>query len=100
MQDQLEIPLKDAFKGRIDDLAGAASGLGGVNMTVDFGSADLAMLIRPLPRVPIMLIFWDEDQEDGFDPQAKLLFDETVTEHLDIESIVFLSERLRQLLCK
>ena len=31
--------------------------------------------------------------------QAKLLFDETVTEHLDIESIVFLSERLRQLLC-
>ena len=65
----------------------------------DCGSADLAMLIRPLPRVPIMLMFWDEDQEDGFEAQAKLLFDETVTEHLDIESIVFLSERLRQLLC-
>ena len=32
-------------------------------------------------------------------PVLKLLFDETVTEHLDIESIVFLSERLRQLLC-
>ena len=28
-----------------------------------------------------------------------LLFDETVTDHLDIESIVFLSERLRQMRC-
>jgi hypothetical protein len=30
--------------------------------------------------------------------RLKLLFDETITEHLDIESIIFLSERLRQLL--
>ena len=35
----------------------------------------------------------------GFGATIKLLFDETVTEHLDIESIVFMSERLRQLLC-
>jgi hypothetical protein len=33
------------------------------------------------------------------DNYQKLLFDETIIEHLDIESIIFLSERLRQLLC-
>jgi hypothetical protein len=49
--------------------------------------------------VPVTLLFWDEDPVDGFGATAKLLFDETVTEHLDIESIVFLSERLRQMLC-
>jgi hypothetical protein len=45
------------------------------------------------------LTFWDEVQSDGFPAEVKLLFDRTVTEHLDIESILFLSERLRQLLC-
>jgi hypothetical protein len=45
-----------------------------------------------------MLLFWDA--EEGFDARAKLLFDETVTEHLDIESILFLSERLREMLCE
>jgi hypothetical protein len=47
-----------------------------------------------------MLLFWDQDKKDGFDAGTKLLFDETITEHLDIESILFLSERLRQLLCE
>ena len=31
---------------------------------------------------------------------AKLLSDESITDHLDIESILFLSERLRQMLCE
>jgi hypothetical protein len=47
-----------------------------------------------------MLVFWDEDKIDGFEAEVKLLFDETITEHLDIESIMFLSERLSQLLCE
>ncbi len=45
-------------------------------------------------------MFWGEDPEEGFEPMAKLSFDENVTEHLDIELIMFLSERLRQLLCE
>ena len=47
-----------------------------------------------------MLMFWDEIKSDGFDAEVKLLFDETITQHLDIESIMFLSERLKDLLCK
>jgi hypothetical protein len=46
-----------------------------------------------------MLLFWDHDPDEGYDADAKLLFDETAPEHLDIESLLFLSERIRQLLC-
>jgi hypothetical protein len=67
--------------------------------TDEINSPDLALLFRPLPRIPVMLMFWDEDKDDGFDAEIKLMFDETIAEHLDIESIVFLSERLGQLLC-
>ena len=42
-----------------------------------------------------MLHFWDEDLNEGFEAKVKLLFDETIIEHLDIESIMFLSERLK-----
>ncbi len=30
------------------------------------------------------------DSEDGFEPGAKRMFDETIMEHLDIESIMFM----------
>jgi len=48
----------------------------------------------------VRVIFWDETKEDKIGAAIKFLFDETVTEHLDIESIMFLSERLKQLLCE
>ncbi len=47
-----------------------------------------------------MLLFWDTSDDDGFGAEVKLSFDDTITRHLDIESILFLSERLRELLCR
>jgi hypothetical protein len=44
-------------------------------------------------------LFWDVIPGEAFEPEAKMMFDETITEHLDIESIVFLCERIRQMLC-
>ena len=99
MVDDIEMPLAKTFKGNVDQLLVAAKTLGGIDKTDDVQSADLALLFRPLPRIPIMLMFWDEDENEGFEAIAKLLFDETITEHLDIESIMFLSERLKQLIC-
>ena len=99
MKDQVETLLIRRFAGRMDELAEAARSLGGIRVTDTAQSADAAFLFKPLPKIPIMLLFWDEDREEGFEARAKLLFDETITEHLDIESILFLSERLRQLLC-
>ena len=100
MVEHVEAPLIERFSGKPDELLVAAKQLGGLDMSHTIKSADLAVLFRPLPRIPIMLMFWDEDKIDGFEAEVKLLFDETITEHLDIESIMFLSERLRQLLCE
>jgi hypothetical protein len=92
-------PLQEWFSGRLDGLRHAAARMGGRDMTGQLGSADAALLFHPLPRLPVALLFWDQEPEEGFEAEASLLFDETVIEHLDIESIVFLSERLRELLC-
>lgn len=48
--------------------------------------------------MPVLLMFWGSEPEDDLEAEAKLLFDETITDHLDIESIMFVSERLQQLL--
>jgi len=99
MREHVEIPLVKRFKGKPDELRKAARSLGGMEIKDQKLSADVALLFRPLPRVPVLLLFWDEEEEETFDAQVKLLFDETITEHLDLESIIFLSERLRELLC-
>ncbi len=41
---------------------------------------DAAVELCPFPRVPITLIFWDEDDE--FPARSYLLFDETCEQHL------------------
>jgi len=100
MRDSVENPLVARFDGYTEELLEAAERIGGVNITEKQKFADLVLLFRPFPRIPVMLLFWEEDKEEGFDAKAKLLFDETITEHLDLESIIFLSERLREQLCE
>lgn len=100
MSSHVEMPLVERFHGRLEELTAAAERIGGKIMTGGSNSADVVLFMTPLPRLPVLLLFWDEDLTDGFSATAKLLFDETATDHLDIESMVFLSERLRQLLCE
>ena len=99
MKEQVEQPLIARFGQHAAELLEAGKAIGGESLDNQDSGADVAMLFRPLPRIPMMLQFWDSDPAEGFEAEAKLLFDETITEHLDIESIIFLSERLRQLLC-
>lgn len=99
MKKHVEAPLIERFAGKAAELlkAGEAAGAKVVN---DGGiEANVAMLFNPLPRVPVMLLFWDEEQGEDYGAEVKLLFDKTVVDHLDIESIMFLSERIKQLLC-
>jgi len=100
MVDHVENPLKQKFKGKVGELLAAGELLGSVDMTDEYNSADLALLFNPLPRVPVMIVFWDQEKNEGFEARVKLLFDETIADHLDIESILFLSERLMELLCE
>lgn len=57
-------------------------------------SADAALIIPVLPRLPQQLLFWDEEPDDGFPAKVKILFDRDVLSYLDLESLVFSSERL------
>jgi hypothetical protein len=98
MRSYVEQPLVERFKGKLPELLETAASVGGTEVRDRNIAANLAILFRPLPRIPLLLLFWDEIEEEGFEAQVKLLFDETIPEHLDIESITFLSERLRELL--
>ena len=59
-------------------------------------NAEVAAVFYPLPMIPFQLLFWDADLDDGFSAQVKILFDETVLDYLDIESLVFLGENCAQ----
>jgi putative component of membrane protein insertase Oxa1/YidC/SpoIIIJ protein YidD len=94
MKSHVTAPLEKTFSGNPNLLHERAKALGGKNLTGEFSNADLAYLFLPLPRVPIMLLFWDAVKEDGMEASAKMLLDETITDHLDIESMLFLCEHL------
>jgi len=100
MIDGIEKPMIQRFRGKPHELAKAGARIGGRDITGETESADVALHFQPLPKVPVRIIFWDETKEDKIDAAIKFLFDETITEHLDIESVMFLSERLKQLLCE
>jgi hypothetical protein len=92
MKDQVEIPLSRWFARGLDRLDRACRSLGGTDVGQRYDSPDRACQFRVFPKVFVTLLFWDA--EEGFEADAKLLFDETVTDHLDIEAIMFLSEHL------
>ncbi|MBI5844582.1 MAG: DUF3786 domain-containing protein [Deltaproteobacteria bacterium] len=98
MRSNITEPLVRAFSGRLDLMAEKALAAGGENRTGGEHNADLAYFFRPLPKVPLMLLFWDAAEGDGMEAAAKILMDETITEHLDIESMLFLCEHLVGLL--
>jgi hypothetical protein len=92
---RLEQQLADHFAGQAAELKERAGQLGGEMVAVG-EDADVQASFLPLPRVPILLLFWDADPEEDFAPQAKFLFDATVTHYLDLESILFLVEHLME----
>ncbi|KPA09084.1 Fe-S cluster protein [Candidatus Magnetomorum sp. HK-1] len=99
MKEHVEAPLVKHFRGKTKELIDAGISIGGQVIQGEDVSADVSIVFRPLPKIPVMLNFWDEDTADNFEAEVKLLFDETIVDHLDIESIMFLSERIKQLLC-
>lgn len=96
MEGSIEGPIAERFYGRSRELEDAAVKIGGEVLKETGSDASAVILFRPLPRLPVMLRFWDGLEEEGYGSQARFLFDETVTEHLDIESILFLCERIKQ----
>lgn len=79
-----------AFEGRPEELEEAARALGGE--AVVHGSTDRAFEFSALPRVPLLLLFWDRQEE--FEARASILVDAGVLGYLDQEALVFLAEAL------
>jgi hypothetical protein len=98
MKTHVEAPLIETFAGRSGRLREAGLAIGGRDVAGKEMQADVALLFHPLPRIPVMLLFWDADPQEGYPAEVKLLFDETIVDHLDIESIMFLSERIKDML--
>ena len=81
------------FTGARPELVSACQRLGGIPV-LNGHNGDLAFKFTPLPRMPLLLIFWDEDKEEGFEAQAKILFDATALDYLDLEGLTFVAEKL------
>ncbi len=84
------------FTDKTDLLIEAAPGLGAVRQENPEQSCSAAFFVPALPRLPLFVLFWDEDKEDGFPPKVKVLFDRRVNDFLDIESLVFVCERMAE----
>jgi hypothetical protein len=90
---RLEGEVAAHFSGRQALLAEQAARYGAQPVEVA-GDADLKLRFRPLPKLPILLLFWEADPEEDFPAQAHLLFDGNVSAFLDLESLLFLVEQL------
>jgi hypothetical protein len=82
---RLEKELAKHFAGNTGQLQRQAATLGAEPAQAS-GNADFQRVFRPLPRVPVLLLFWDAEPEEDFQAQAHFLFDSTVSDFLDLES--------------
>lgn len=89
-----ERPVADLFSGKDKSVIESLCKKAGGEMTVH--ESAVAFIFQVLPMIPQYLLFWDEEPEDGFDAYVKILFDMNVLDFLDIESLVFSSERLAE----
>jgi hypothetical protein len=90
---RLQKQLAEAFSGKTGRLDRKARELGGEPVAVA-QEADLQFLFQPLPRLPLLLVFHDAEPEEHFEAEAHFLFDAQVMDYLDLESLLFLVERL------
>jgi len=85
--------ITEAFAGDGSGLEKACLAAGG-RRVVGGHNADLAYEVQALPRMPLLVLFWDQDQEEGFEAKSKILFDDAAMEYLDLEGLVFVAEKL------
>ena len=90
-----EQPLASRFRGRSAALAQVCC-LVGAKSGPEGQSADLGLILPVLPFLPLYLLFWDEEPAEGFASRVKVLFDQRVLDFLDIESLVFATERMAE----
>lgn len=89
----------DCFSGKTEELKAACVKLGG-EIKARLAGADVTAEIPAFPFFPVLLQFWDGDEE--FAPQVKLLWDDQTMRYLHFETTYYLQgdllERLKRFL--
>ncbi|MCX7822550.1 MAG: DUF3786 domain-containing protein [Syntrophobacterales bacterium] len=57
-------------------------------------SADLCLQFDIFPELSIRILFWNAQQEEGFEARVKFLFDRNVLSIIDLESLCFACQKL------
>ena len=91
-----EEPIKEYFKGKLKLLEKRTDYLGGKILDKDSCVADLCAIYYIFPRLPIRINFYDQVIEENMDASVKFLFDKNALDYLDLESLVFSSEKLAE----
>ncbi|MBI5523822.1 MAG: DUF3786 domain-containing protein [Desulfarculus sp.] len=79
--------LAGAFSGRLGQLEAACQALGGARTATE-ARVDLAIAFTALPGLPLMVTFNDADED--FPAEAKLFYDLTAPNFLDLECLAVL----------
>ncbi len=77
-------PISATFSGRLVELEKAGEKIGGY-APADAFSYDLSMLFDALPKIPVLLLFNDKDDE--FPAQCSVLFEQRAEKFLDMECL-------------
>ena len=77
-------PIAETFSGRLTELGKAGERIGGY-APADVFSYDLSMRFDALPKVPLLLLFNDKDDE--FPAQCSVLFEKRTEKFLDMECL-------------
>ena len=92
-----EVPLAKHFSGRLQDLEAACRQIHGYAPAATF-SYDLCVQFNSLPKIPVLLLFNDADEE--FPAQCAVLFERRAEKFLDMECLamvgMLLFEYLKQ----
>ena len=92
-----EGPIVKRFSGRVSELSDASRKLGGKPCELGV-SYDFAMEFRALPKIEILLVF--NDRDDEFPATCSVLFQKQAEDYLDPESLIMIGTAFRQRLQK
>ncbi len=76
--------------GGVEAFRRAAETLGGE--ALEFGDASYTFTI--FPRLHLGLTYWEGDEEDGFPPQARVLFEDTADHYMCTDGLAILGSQL------
>jgi len=93
----VEKPITEHFAGRADELERSCKSLGGFAPDIE-PTYDLCMQFNALPRVPVLLLYNDADDE--FPAHCSILFKRCSDKFLDAESLAILGDILTRRLIK